>query len=104
MIGDAVTALLASGAHSAVKYLEPSLVVRVTRKKIQHGKWNSRRTRFVPVGPPTLNGSGKRERRVEVVVTIGEPNADAREFIKRAKRAEEPFPVKKIQLKFLRTR
>ena len=32
------------------------------------------------------------------IVTVGRPNARERKFIKLAKRAGEPFPIKKIQL------
>jgi len=42
----------------------------------------------------------KRDRRTTIVVTFGEPNYDARTFIKKCKQVGEPFPVKKIQLKF----
>jgi hypothetical protein len=34
------------------------------------------------------------------VFTIGKPNYEEREFIKKCKKAGEPFPVKKIQVKF----
>jgi len=35
-----------------------------------------------------------------MVLTIGRPNYAEREFIKLCKKAGEPFPVKKMQLKF----
>lgn len=41
----------------------------------------------------------KRNRQSTYVVTIGKPNYAEREFIKLLKRADEPFPVKKMQLK-----
>lgn len=34
------------------------------------------------------------------VLTLGVPNYAEREFIKKCKKAGEPFPVKKIQLRF----
>lgn len=42
------------------------------------------------------NGRNSRE---EMVVTFGAPNYEAREFIKKCKKAGEPFPVKKVQLR-----
>lgn len=42
----------------------------------------------------------KRNTREDLVVKIGQPNYLEREFIKRCKRAGEPLPVKKVQLKF----
>lgn len=41
-----------------------------------------------------------RDSRLQMVVTVGKPNYAEREFIKLAKKAGEPFPIKKIQLKF----
>jgi hypothetical protein len=35
------------------------------------------------------------------VVTIGRPNYAERAFIKIAKKAKEPFPIKKIQVQFI---
>lgn len=91
IVGDVVTALLASGAHSAIKYLEPGLVVKATRPTVRVKKRS----------PKKLNGTDKRDRRIGVVVTIGEPNWEAREFVKKCRRAGEPFPVKRIQLRYL---
>lgn len=84
VVGQVVSALLASNARSATKFLNEKLVVRVSR----------------PVYKGKLDGAGKRARRVGLVLTIGEPNYEARDFIKKCKRAGEPFPVKKIQVKF----
>ena len=36
---------------------------------------------------------------VDIVMKIGRPNYAEREFIKLCKKAGEPFPVKKVQLK-----
>jgi hypothetical protein len=47
---------------------------------------------------------GKKDSRARTktfVVTIGRPNYEEREFIKKAKKAGEPFPIKKIQMKFV---
>jgi hypothetical protein len=38
------------------------------------------------------------KRQTEIVVTIGKPNYAERKFIELAKKAGEPFPIKKIQL------
>ena len=42
----------------------------------------------------------KRERQETVLVTMGKPNYAERNFIKNCKIVGEPFPVKKIQLKW----
>jgi hypothetical protein len=70
-------ALLASDAKSAIKIIDEKTVVKATF----HNK-------------PT-----KRNRREEMIVTCGEPDYRVREFIKKAKKAGEPFPVKKIQFR-----
>jgi hypothetical protein len=52
------------------------------------------------VAKVTLRGKrDKRDRHSTFLVTIGRPNYDEREFIKKCKKAGEPFPVKKIQVK-----
>jgi hypothetical protein len=65
------------GAKKATKYISPGEVVKATYQ----GK---RR---------------KNSRTHTVVVTVGAPNYLERVFIKKAQKAGEPFPVKKIQLK-----
>lgn len=64
----------------ATKYLSPTLVVRCTRPRFKRGN-------DVRLG--------------QFVVTVGRPNYEAREKIKLFKKAKEPFPVKKVQLKFV---
>lgn len=63
----------------ATKYISPKEIVRATRKtygkKIRHGN-------------------------IEIHLTIGRPNYAEREFIKLCQKAGEPFPIKKIQLKY----
>lgn len=63
--------------RSASKYESPQLVVTATR-------------RCKPDG---------RERRLEVVLTIGKPNFRGRQFVKACLKAGEPFPVRKVQLR-----
>ncbi len=72
-----------SNVRQATLYLSPTCVLRATRMR-ELGK-----TRFNP-------------RKVELVVTIGRPNYLEREFVKQCKQSGEPFPVKRVQLKFLR--
>lgn len=64
--------------HTATKYIDPKTTVRGT---------------FV----------GKRDRRSKrntIALSIGTPNYAEREFIKQCNKSGEPFPVKKVQLKF----
>lgn len=42
----------------------------------------------------------RRANHTELVLTMGKPNFRQREFIKSCRKAHEPFPVKKTQLKF----
>jgi hypothetical protein len=70
--------IIDSGAKKATQYISPTEVAKATRR----GK------------------ARKSDRTVEMVFTIGKPNFEEREFIKKCKKAGEPFPVKKIQVKF----
>ena len=72
--------LLKFNAVKAVKYLAPNLVVRAVR------------TRF---DKKILSYGNK-----QITLTIGKPNYLERDAIKECQRAGEPFPVKKIRLKF----
>jgi len=78
-----VVACLEVGAKRATKYMSPDLVVRATRRDWHDGK------------PPR-----KDARTTEVVLTIGKPNYRERKHIKLLKAAGEPFPVKKVELKW----
>jgi hypothetical protein len=75
-----VSALLRSGARMATKFVDPKHVVRATRRRYR-GRVSTKGTQ-------------------EIVLTVGRPNYAERAFIARAKRASEPFPVKKVQLRF----
>lgn len=78
-VAQVVDTLLRTGAHRATKYIDPNLTVKATKK----------------------NFSGKRPSKglLELAVTIGRPNFAERKFIALARKAGEPFPVKKIQVK-----
>lgn len=65
------------GARMATYYISERLIVRATRR------WRPDR----------------REKRVECVVTYGNPNFVERRFIRLCKKAGEPLPVRKVQLK-----
>lgn len=72
-----ISALVQSQAKTATKYLSDKLVVRAT--------WRT---------PP----SG-RHTREEVVVTFGVPNYRERDFVAACKKAGDPLPVRKVQLR-----
>ncbi len=76
-----VISLLEVGAKRATVYLSPTLVVSAQRKS-----WSNKVTR--------------RDRRAEISLKIGQPNYLERRFIQQCKKAGEPFPVRKLQLKF----
>lgn len=81
-VGLAVEAILQSGAWQARKYVSPNEVIKVTR--VRYGK------KF-----------DKRHRSASFHLTVGQPGYREREFIAACKKAGEPFPVKKVQLKTL---
>lgn len=69
--------------YKATKYLSETLTVKATRKRYS-GKFLTR------------------SKTIELIFTIGRPNYEEREFIKKCKLTGESFPVKKIQLKLLK--
>jgi hypothetical protein len=69
--------LIHSDAKTATKYIDEKTVV--------HATWH-----FKP---------SNRNTRETMIVTFGAPNYLDRIFIKKCKKAGEPFPVKKIQLR-----
>lgn len=79
---DVVECVLTTGAYKAIKYLSESLTVKATQKRYKAykklPKWHS----------------------LDIVLTIGKPNYEEREFIKKCKKAGELVPVKKVQMKF----
>lgn len=77
-IARAVESLLESGAKRATVYLDANTVVTAARRHRPH----------------------KRARRTEIVLKLGQPNYAEREFIALCRKAGEPLPVRKVQLKF----
>jgi hypothetical protein len=73
-----IGALLQTGAQRATRFVAPDFTVAVARA-------------FRP---------DARSRRITLFLSIGRPNYAERLFIRRCQRAGEPFPVKKVQLKF----
>ena len=73
-----VEAILDDGAKKATKFFNEKYVIKATRQ----------------------GEIDKRSSRITILLTLGKPNFEEREFIKKCKKAGEPFPVKKIQLKF----
>jgi hypothetical protein len=68
-----------SDVYQATKYLSEKEIVRATLKRFHK----------------RISKTGNRD----IVLTIGRPNFKERLFIKSCKKAGEPFPIKKIQLK-----
>jgi hypothetical protein len=85
IFSDLAEIILEGGAKKATKFFSEKLTVKATRK-LYGGK---RPTRF-----QQLHGIA------EILFTIGRPNYEEREFIKKAKKAGEPFPIKKILIKW----
>lgn len=82
-IAEVIEALLTVEARKATKYVSPDHVITATRK-VYAGKID------------------RRSKTIDVVLKIGKPNYAEREFIKKLKIVKEPFPVKKIVLKFFK--
>ncbi len=81
-ISDVIEMLMRGGARRATKYLRPDAVISACR--------------------PCYNGKVQdgRDTRATIVVKLGRPNYEERQFIRMCQKAGERFPVKKIQLKF----
>ena len=79
-IGKVVRTLLERNARKATAFISPTLTVKASRVLFNKKIYGS-------------------ERRADIVLTIGEPNYAERRFIQQCKKAGEPLPVKKIQLK-----
>ncbi len=81
VFGQLAEIILEGGAIQAIKFFSEKLTVKATRRCFR-GKIN------------------KRDNRVEILFTIGAPNYKEREFIKKGKKVGEPFPIKKILIKW----
>lgn len=73
----AIETLMAVGARKATVYQHPKLTIKATR----------------------ILKPNKRDRSTTLVLTMGAPNYEERAFIKKCLKAQEPFPVRKVQLK-----
>lgn len=78
IFGELAEAILLLGAKRATKYLSPKLTVKAT--------FRGRRD--------------KRDRQAHVLFTVGSPNYAERTFIRQAQTAGEPFPIRRILLKW----
>lgn len=66
-------------------FIAPNLVLSILAETFRDEKKKKKR----------LGGSNK------FIVKFGRPNYKEREFIKACKKANEPFPIKKLQIKYL---
>lgn len=83
IFGELIELILEGGAVRATKYYDDHTVVSAQRKLFQ-GKIY------------------RKDRRAEIIFKIGVPNYKELKFIKLCKKSGEPFPVKKIQIKFIK--
>lgn len=78
-IGNVVSCcLVVPNVRRATAYVSEKFTVKATRQRKADG----------------------RDRSATILVTVGEPNFAERRFIRLAKIAGEPFPIKKTQLQF----
>ena len=82
----AVDLIVSTGARRATKFISPNFVVSAAHP------YQRRRGRHSP--------GFERGKNVYISVKIGRPNHLERAFIKKALAAGEPFPVRKVQLRF----
>ena len=82
VVKDVVQTLLSNKARRATKYIDSKLVVSAARV-LFNGKID------------------RRDTRTTIVLKIGAPNYQEREFIKMCRKADEPFPVERVQLKLI---
>jgi hypothetical protein len=75
---DVIELVLTGAVRKATKYISPTRVVTATAR----------------------HRPDKRRNTVELVLTVGKPNCAGKKFIKSAIKAGEPFPIRKIQLRF----
>jgi hypothetical protein len=73
----AATLLHDKQMRSVTKYVSPKEIVRLTKRRFRNGKID-----------------------ITYLLTIGKPNYVEREHIQSLLKAKEPFPVKKLRLKF----
>jgi hypothetical protein len=81
VFGQLAEAILKNNARKATKFISNRLVVKASRRLVG-GKID------------------KRDRLVQIHFTLGPANYQERQFIKNAKQAGEPLPVRKVLLKF----
>lgn len=78
-VAEVVRTVINAKAHKATKYLSDREIVRATRRLVR--------------------GKIPNSKNIELILTIGRPNYAERKFIKLCKKASEPFPVRKVQVK-----
>jgi hypothetical protein len=77
------------------------IIEAVSRPKVRRATYYHSPTFIVNATRKTYGGKIMRGN-IEISLTIGKPNYAQRDFISKCKKANEPFPVKKIQLKFVK--
>lgn len=90
-----IKAVIGQDVVRATKYLSDKMVVRACRPKYKTYKGKTGAKSLASYVLPRSNDN------LHIVLTIGKPNYEQREFIGKCKKAGEPFPVKKVQLKFI---
>lgn len=71
--------LLRTNAKRTTKYLSDKFVISAQRKTYNN--------RLLP------------NQNAEIILKMGKPNYAERDFIRRCKKAGEPFPIKRVQIK-----
>ena len=72
-----MSSLIVTRMRKATKFIGPNLVIKLTRQRRPN----------------------KRSHSESFILTVGKPNFEERKFLKSCKKAGEPVPVKKVQLR-----
>lgn len=86
-----IETLISQNAQKATQFINEKLIIRATRKTYKNSTLTKKTTRKF----------SRKGDNIEITLTIGKPNWAEKEFIKKCIKANEPFPIKKIQLKIL---
>lgn len=82
-IVDVIKSITYPKVYFAAKYISEKFVVRASRRR-----FNKKLL--------------QKNHNIEAVLVIGKPNFEQRKFIKVCKKAKEPFPIKRVQVKVIK--
>lgn len=94
LIGECVSHLAIPKVYRATLFISEKFIIRASYPREAKRDKKGRKT-----GGKTV---GSKKGKLTALITIGTPNSRERDFIKMCKKAGEKFPIKKVQLKFVK--